>query len=453
MPCPPWEEGAPSGRMVVKPAAAAEIENLVNRAVRGAIASLKEELGSPAHVASGRNEVQHDDVRPRTRREMKTAARSSRSRTIEEQRQPREMSSSSSGEEFCQEGRQAKRCQGGGRGRNRLPPFTGQDSWEVWLNRFLDIADTRAWSKEQQLDEILPLIQGAAGDFVWGQLSKHTRRDFNLLVQELTYRFRKVETRKTFGARFSHRVQQEGESVQLFAAELKKLYFKAHPDRDRKTSNEDLLRRFLDGLIDEEASFHVEFFKEPIEIDDAVSEVINYLETKKRPGDESIFKKARRGVRAARDTMCDESEDERAARLPGRPAKPKEATEAPVPTASAPEPKLDEAATELKRMREELKQQYQTLQTKVDALERQTRGQRGPNQPTPPPNQPPRGPPPNRHSRPQNPPQYNCWACGQLGHLARQCGNAPFMMGQFQVAAPNDRSNATDQGEPRTMGN
>ena len=382
---------------------------------------------------------------------MKTGARSSRSRFLEEQRRNQEMSSSSG--EDVGEGSQARRGQGGGRGRNRLPPFTGEESWEVWLNRFLDIADTRAWSKAQQLDEILPLIQGAAGDFVWGQLSKHTRRDFNLLVQELTHRFRKVETRKTFGARFSHRVQQEGESVQLFAAELKKLYFKAHPDRDRKTSNEDLLRRFLDGLIDEEASFHVEFFKEPSEIDDAVSEVINYLETKKRPGDESVTKRARRGVRAAREPLCDDSENERAARLPGRPPKPKEATEAPVPAALPSEPKPDQAAQELKKMREELKQQYQMLQKKVESLERQSRVQRGTNPPNTTQNQQARGPPPNRPSRPFNPSQYNCWACGQLGHLARQCGNAPFMMGQFQVAAPSDRNDATGQGEQRTMGN
>ena len=48
------------------------------------------------------------------------------------------------------------------------------------------------------------------------------------------------------------------------------LYDKAHASRDRQTRTEDLLRRFLDGLNDERAIFHIEFVKEPSDIDQAV---------------------------------------------------------------------------------------------------------------------------------------------------------------------------------------
>ena len=62
-----------------------------------------------------------------------------------------------------------------------------------------------------------------------------------------------------FWVQFSHRDQKYGESVEDNAAELKKLYDKAHVRRENDTRRDDLLRRFLDGLIDDKARFHVEF--------------------------------------------------------------------------------------------------------------------------------------------------------------------------------------------------
>ena len=162
----------------------------------------------------------------------------------------------------------------------RLPLFTGKEQWDVWLNRFEDTAGRRGWSDVQKLDELMPLLQGAAGDYVYGQLSQQVRRDYHLLIQELDYRFRRVEARKSLGVMFSRRVQRPSETVQEYAAELKRLYDKAHPNRDRQTRTEDLLRRFLDGLRDEGASFQVEYVKEPADINVAVNEVINFMETK-----------------------------------------------------------------------------------------------------------------------------------------------------------------------------
>ena len=153
----------------------------------------------------------------------------------------------------------------------------------MWLNRFEDTAGRRAWSDVQKLDEQMPLLQGAAGDYVYGQLSQQVRSDYNLLIQELNYRFRRVEARKSLGVMSSRRVQRPSETVQEYAAELKRLYDKAHPNRDRQTRTEDLLRRFLDGLRDEGASFQVEYVKEPADINVAVNEVINFMETKRRP--------------------------------------------------------------------------------------------------------------------------------------------------------------------------
>lgn len=136
------------------------------------------------------------------------------------------------------------------------------------------------WDHQDKLRELLPRLQGKAGEFVYDQLSREVRGNFGQLVQELKNSFRKVETARTYGAQFSNRSQNPGETVEEYAADLKRLYDKAHANRDKRTRTEDLLRRFLDGLMDDRARFSVEFTKEPEDIDDAVYEVVNFLETR-----------------------------------------------------------------------------------------------------------------------------------------------------------------------------
>ncbi|KAK3597646.1 hypothetical protein CHS0354_040015 [Potamilus streckersoni] len=167
----------------------------------------------------------------------------------------------------------------------RLPAFTGKESWNVWINRSIAIADRQHWTEEQKLDELLPRLQGQAGDFVFSQLPRRTLGNFGALVNELNNRYHIVETTKTYAGQFSRRKQKPGELAEEYAAELKRLYDKAHSNRDTRTRREDLLRRFLDGLYDDRAHFQVEYVKEPNDIDEAVYHVVNFMQTKTRPND------------------------------------------------------------------------------------------------------------------------------------------------------------------------
>ena len=183
----------------------------------------------------------------------------------------------------------------------KLPPFTGKERWKIWLNRFMEVARLRQWSDEQKLMELLPKLQGPAGEFVFDQLNSSTRRSFSELIEELNNRFRVVETTKTFRTLFTNRDQAYGESAETYAAELKRLYDKAYPERDRDTRSEDLLRRFLGGLYDDATRFHIEYVKEPDNIDVAVYEAINFYETKRRhPRKENTEAKTRRPARMLR---------------------------------------------------------------------------------------------------------------------------------------------------------
>ena len=137
------------------------------------------------------------------------------------------------------------------------------------------------WTDEHKLMELLPKLQGTAGEFVYGQLSRTIRENYSTLVRELEFRFRKIENTRTFGSKFSNRLQKPGESAEDYASDLKSLYDGAYPNRDGLTRQEDLLRKFLDSLMDERTRVQVEFVKEPADIDRVVYEVVNFLEKKK----------------------------------------------------------------------------------------------------------------------------------------------------------------------------
>ena len=59
---------------------------------------------------------------------------------------------------------------------------------------------------------------------------------------------------------------------------LQKAVYQGHPERDSKTRDENLLRKFLDGLSYKEAQFHVEYVMDPRDLHEAVLQVVNYEE-------------------------------------------------------------------------------------------------------------------------------------------------------------------------------
>ena len=311
----------------------------------------------------------------------------------------------------------------------KFPPFTGTESWEVWLNRFEDVLGRHQLSDTEKLDVLLPKIQGPAGDFVFGQLSRDTRSNFRILIRELGLRYHKVENTKLYMAMFRARGQKRGESIEDYVADLKHVYDKAYRCRDERTRQEDLLRRFLDGLEDEATQFHVEYIKDPGSIDEAAQEVLHYLATK--GGALSDFRKASKSVRALKfqeETEGDSESDHRLARTPGRPSR------NPGPsTGTEQEP---DCLGELNKLKEELLIRLQKLEsvqvdpgineilTRLKKLEKEsapsTQQHGGPTTASTTGGQ---------RNRPKN--DGNCYKCGQHGHFARNC---VYVSGQLQVS-------------------
>jgi len=199
----------------------------------------------------------------------------------------------------------------------KLPNYYGKEKWAVWFNRFDEVARRNAWNDNERLDVLIPRLQGLAGEFVFDQLSPAIRRDYSSLVTELNNRFRTVETSKSYQIKFNNRVQNVSESVENYAAELKRLYAKAYPSRESKTKEEDLLRKFYEGVVDQQARFQVEYVKDPCNIDEAVRELVNLQETQ-----EKLQNKRDKVMKAAVQDSSDEesssSEEHHVARLPDR---------------------------------------------------------------------------------------------------------------------------------------
>ena len=208
----------------------------------------------------------------------------------------------------------------------KLPPFNGKEDWKVWVSRFETVAERRGWSDDKKLDNLIPKLQGKAGEFVFTQLPRGTLSCYSELINELNSRFRVVETKRTFAAQFSQRTQRQGETAEEFAAELKRLYAKAYNFRGETTRQEDLVRRFLDGLRDSDARFKVEYNKEPVNIDEAVFHVVNFVQTRRRGSAEEYsdrkFKKYTRRTNVESDGSSDEEVQEegndRVYRLPAK---------------------------------------------------------------------------------------------------------------------------------------
>ena len=118
----------------------------------------------------------------------------------------------------------------------------------------------------------MPKMQGAAGDYVFDELSKEEWSNYKELIKCLKRCFHKVESTKTNAAIFWKHDHKASEKT--YVTELKRVYGKVYPQHDSTSWDEDLLCRFLNGLIDQKAHQQVEFVKDQASIDEALDEII-----------------------------------------------------------------------------------------------------------------------------------------------------------------------------------
>jgi hypothetical protein len=238
-------------------------------------------------------------------------------------------------------------------------------------------------------------------------------------------RYRVIETTKTFAGKFNRRVQKSGENAEEYAAELKRLYDKAYPRRDRDTRREDLVRRFIDGLLDDDARFNVEYHKEPTDIDEAVYYVVIFIQTKSngaygRGGD----RRNRRGTRVAReDTNCSKEEaqdNDYVCRIPQQ----RREIEAGVDVPKAEEKaKFEKDLDEVKR---ETKEQAKTLKEIQEQLLKLIEGR--------------------QRKQPRNRENITCYSCGEKGHYSGECKKKQSNKNSSNAGKRRQETNTEERG-------
>ena len=311
----------------------------------------------------------------------------------------------------------------------KLPSFDGKEDWKVWISRFEKIAERKNWDDDMKLDNLLPKLQGRAGDFVFTQLPKYTLKCYSELVKELNSRFRVVETKRTFASKFSQRVQKQNETVEEYAADLKRLYSKAYQCRDASTRQEDLVRKFLDGLRDNDARFEIEYNKEPEDIDEAVYHALNFIQTRRRSNPDTFIEKkfkkfARRATEGQRydteeDSADDSAEPDHVCRVPTK-------SERPIPKKPSHQEKKSETEGSVTGSDGSLKLLSETrdlMQNLVTQVANIANGKQSTPITQPRANQPRRG--------------VVCYGCNEQGHIIRDC---PRKASRSEQAKPDGQN-------------
>ncbi|MES9884543.1 MAG: zinc finger CCHC domain-containing protein [Sedimenticola sp.] len=323
------------------------------------------------------------------------------------------------------------------RGNLKLPAFTGKEDWKVWIRRFEAIAERRNWGDEDKLDELLPRLQCGAGEFVFTQLPRSSLRSYNELVMELGYRYRIIENAKSYAAKFAGRSQKLGETVEEYAAELKRLHYKAYPKRDKDQRKNDLVERFMRGIADDEVRFLVNFMKKPEDIDEAVFCVVECKSERsssryQEPYGERKMKKCLRRTQplGPEDHSADEmdgeledrvmrlNKDDRQSRARGARYNNGNKSENPrLERKTDQEGKESKPSTE-KVADDKMTQCLQHLTDRIKQLEEQVKRNHNETH--------------NNTSRPQA-----CFKCGENGHYARWCPSADRSHNRRNEQQPN----------------
>ena len=132
-----------------------------------------------------------------------------------------------------------------------LPPickFRGEDpdqeggNFEEWIEQFEMIADAYGWNARTRLVNLTTRLQGQAYSF-YRTCSPEQRTDYERLKAQMMTRFTPVRLQAVHSNLFHQRKQGEAESVDQYAQELRKLFYRAYPRASQATEQAEGFRK------------------------------------------------------------------------------------------------------------------------------------------------------------------------------------------------------------------
>ena len=112
-----------------------------------------------------------------------------------------------------------------------LPKFSGEgqeENFPEWHAQFELMAEACKWSGPAKLIHLTTRLRGQAFAF-YRSCSKQQKSNYTLLVSELTRRFTPVQIPSVQTSLFHECKQKQNETVDVYAQDLKALFYKAYP--------------------------------------------------------------------------------------------------------------------------------------------------------------------------------------------------------------------------------
>ncbi len=130
-----------------------------------------------------------------------------------------------------------------------LPKFNGdaqigseEERFDEWLERLEMVASVCGWNEQTKLFNLITRLRGSAYSF-YTSCNPQQRASYWALTAVLANRFTPVYLKSVQSSRFHDRRQQEAETVDNYAQELKKLFYQAYPSTQQGTPQAEAMGR------------------------------------------------------------------------------------------------------------------------------------------------------------------------------------------------------------------
>ena len=130
----------------------------------------------------------------------------------------------------------------------RLPKYSGQSELQTFLIQLETAAEYAGWSDRATTAQLILALEGEALTAIDGLTNRH---DGAAIINALQDRFGETDVAERSVTLLQDRVRKAGESLAVFAADLRRLVRRGYPDSPREAHERTLRRAFLRGLTPE----------------------------------------------------------------------------------------------------------------------------------------------------------------------------------------------------------
>ncbi|UYV71059.1 K02A2.6-like [Cordylochernes scorpioides] len=133
----------------------------------------------------------------------------------------------------------------------KVPTFDGQSSWSSFKTQFDVVSQANGWNARDKASFLAAALRGPAVD-VLQMIPEQLRLDFNALIDALESRYGEEHYQQLHVVKFKNRLQENKESLQDLANDIRRLATLAFPTCPSETQDFMAQQQFIDAIVDPE---------------------------------------------------------------------------------------------------------------------------------------------------------------------------------------------------------